>query len=455
LRLLKEYKINDAALLSRASKLLDRGYKRLLRYEIQGGGFEWFGNGPAHESLTAYGLLQFTAMKKVYPVSEALLSRTRQWLLSRRDGKGGFLFSSRAYGAFGRASHPVHHNYITYALAESGARDIKQELKIAQEYAKTTHDPYLLALALLATQHLQGATSPQAKALLDTLLTKRQANGSFLGSLPSFTGSRYTNLAIETTSLALLSMIRAKISEIQLAPSASFLQQQRSMYGRYGSTQATVLALQALAALERAHPTPKSDEIAILASIDDQPFLQRSFHPQHAPIHSIKQHIPLRNKHNLRLQLTGKARLPFQAHASFYTYSPPSHPQAPVKLNILLDKQRLRLSQIARLTATLTNQEDQPQAMTLARIAFPGGLTPQIWQLKELREKNIVDFYEIHPRELVVYLRQMNPREKRTLHLDLVAHVTGNYTAPASSAYPYYTNERAFWHNPLRVSIIP
>ena len=34
-------------------------------YEVSGGGFEWFGNNPAHEALTAYGLLQFHDMAKV------------------------------------------------------------------------------------------------------------------------------------------------------------------------------------------------------------------------------------------------------------------------------------------------------------------------------------------------------------------------------------------------------
>jgi len=33
------------------------------------------------------------------------------------------------------------------------------------------------------------------------------------------------------------------------------------------------------------------------------------------------------------------------------------------------------------------------------RIGIPGRLTLQTWQLKELREKGAIDFYETRPRE--------------------------------------------------------
>lgn len=54
-------------------------------------------------ALTAYGLLQFTEMKKVFPVDQSMLDRTTKWLLSRRDGKGGFERSSQALDEFGGA----------------------------------------------------------------------------------------------------------------------------------------------------------------------------------------------------------------------------------------------------------------------------------------------------------------------------------------------------------------
>ncbi len=455
LRYLKQKRIDNPALYARAHRYLASGYRRLISFEIRGGGFDWYGSPPADEALSAYGLLQFLAMRDVYPVSESLLKRTRRWLKSRRNGKGGFR-TGRSYGDFGNTSRDVHNAYITFALFEAGERDLSTELSAAQHTATQTQDAYLLALATLATQHAHGPKSAEAAAYLKQLLKQRRAGGHFRGRKGSFVGSYGSNLAIETTCFAILAMLRAQMPEERISPSVYWLQQRRSMYGRYGATQATVLALQALAAFEQRFPST-STKYELLASLDDTPFFTQTLDPQHSNLNrSIYQKIPLHpGKNQLKVSLKGKTNIPFSAHASFYIYTPPSARNAPIHLEIEMSKRRLKLGEITRLSASILNKSDQPQAMTLARIAFPGGLTPQIWQLKELKEKNIVDFYELHPRELIVYLRSMKPKARRTLHLDLVAHVTGNYTGPASSAYPYYSDDLKFWQHPLRISIIP
>ena len=45
--------------------MLGKGMSRLKGFEVEGGGFEWFGQPPAHETLTAYGLLQFHDLSQV------------------------------------------------------------------------------------------------------------------------------------------------------------------------------------------------------------------------------------------------------------------------------------------------------------------------------------------------------------------------------------------------------
>jgi uncharacterized protein YfaS (alpha-2-macroglobulin family) len=54
----------DTKTLARATDLLDRGYKRLTTFETKEKGYEWFGANPAHEGLTAYGIMEFVDMKK-------------------------------------------------------------------------------------------------------------------------------------------------------------------------------------------------------------------------------------------------------------------------------------------------------------------------------------------------------------------------------------------------------
>jgi len=49
-------------------------------------GGEWFGHTPPHECLTAYGLLQFHELKKVYDkVDQKMIDRNLKWLLGRKN----------------------------------------------------------------------------------------------------------------------------------------------------------------------------------------------------------------------------------------------------------------------------------------------------------------------------------------------------------------------------------
>ena len=61
----------DPKLIASAQEKLDAGYKRLVGFETSERGYEWFGENPGHEALTAYGLLHFSDMAKVRPVDQA------------------------------------------------------------------------------------------------------------------------------------------------------------------------------------------------------------------------------------------------------------------------------------------------------------------------------------------------------------------------------------------------
>ena len=66
-----------------SSWLLDHGYKRLVGFETPNKGYEWFGQSPGHEALTAYGVLEFADFKQVYGgVDDDMMKRTAAWLNS-------------------------------------------------------------------------------------------------------------------------------------------------------------------------------------------------------------------------------------------------------------------------------------------------------------------------------------------------------------------------------------
>ena len=80
-------------------------------------------------------------------------------------------------------------------------------------------------------------------------------------------------------------------------------------------------------------------------------------------------------------------------------------------------------------------------------------ITTKSKQLDDLKKAGAFDYYETRPREIVCYWRKLDAGQKKPLRLDLVAEVPGQYTAPASRAYLYYTAERKQWCEPLKVTV--
>ncbi|HMG90172.1 MAG TPA: MG2 domain-containing protein, partial [Chryseolinea sp.] len=147
LQFLKQSGLVNAASEKRALSLIKDGYSRLVAYEVKGGGFEWFGHPPAHLGLTAYGLVEFHEMNKVYPrVDREMMNRTRSWLLGQRTGKGGFQRPMSGMDGFSGSDDNVTNAYITYALSETGTKDIVPEYNHTYNEVRSSKDMYRMAL---------------------------------------------------------------------------------------------------------------------------------------------------------------------------------------------------------------------------------------------------------------------------------------------------------------------
>ena len=76
---------DDTEILDTYLTNIEAGYKRMTTFECESGGYEWFGQGDGHETLTAYGLGLFNDIKKISDdiVDEDTITRNAAWLASR------------------------------------------------------------------------------------------------------------------------------------------------------------------------------------------------------------------------------------------------------------------------------------------------------------------------------------------------------------------------------------
>lgn len=445
----------DPLLVARAKELLEKGYNRLITFSTKDNGYEWFGSDPGHEALTAYGLMQFEDMAKLSNVVDReKMKRTAAWLMSRRDGKGGFLRNPRALDSYGGADQDITNAYIVYALAEAGQQDVEKELNALAAQALRTKDPYLLALAANALFRLNH--DARGRTAVDALLAAQSSDGSWTGARHSITRSQGKSLQVETTALACMAILSSPAPRVEaLQRGIQFLLSSRSGYGDFGTTQSTILALKALVRnaqwSKRAASSGK-----IIVSVNGVDVAQRSFQADDQEVLSIdglEKHLS-EGPFSLRVRFVDtKMALPYSLGISYTTRLPASSTECPVALETALENSSVKTGDTARLTAVLTNKTNNGLPMTMAVLGLPAGFTAQPWQLKELQEKREVDFYEIAGSEVVFYYRQMKPGETRAIRLDLKAELAGTFTAPASRTYLYYTNEHKTWAGTGAVTI--
>jgi hypothetical protein len=472
LNYLKESDQSKPEIEARARALLSSGYDKLVAFECQNTGknkregYEWFGGtAPAHEALTAYGLLEFRDMAKVHPVDAAMMERTKDYLMSRKDGKGGFQRNPRALDTFGRAPDDITNAYIIWALTESGKDDdVSKELTALHEQAKTSKDPYFVSLVALSL--LNRAKNDDAAPLLKTLATAQKDDGHLDAERTSITGSGGRDLQIETTGLTILAWLKGNRPELNpnVQKAVKWIGQQRGGYGGFGSTQSTILALKALIAFAKANKkTAESGDLTLYRG--EELLVKKHFEAgtQDAVVLELAdpEKILKAGKNDLRVEITGKNVFPYTLAWSYNTLTPASAEKCPVKLTTRLDKDQTNEGDAVRLTATVENVTDKGQGMAVAIIGLPGGLTiPESQeQLKrhakqpEDGSRPLISFYELRGRELALYWRDLAPGQKIEVPIDLNCRVPGKYRGPASRAYLYYNADAKCWVEPIEVAI--
>ena len=438
----------QVSIYDRAQGYLDRGYKKLAGYESASGGFEWFGGPIGHEGLTAFGLMEFHDMQRVYRgVDPAMTARAKSWLLSRRNGNGGWKSGSGYNHGWGK-SQAVADAYILHALCYIGERNLEKELEAVSKEALQSKDLYRLGLATLANYHYKNTST--ADKMAETLFSTIESMG--LGNLRadySITYSSGTALKAEILGLAILVGLEAKNPNMaRLNKYSSELLKLRNG-GYFGTTQGTVWALKALTALTIQSKGQTKEGGQLLVRINGKEAFKTKLSSTElnniladklAPYLVVGENL-------IEIDFEGMQKPPpYSFDVDWQTFTPSPSDACSMRLRTALSSPTTKLGETVRLTAILSNLDAEKSAPTpMAIIGIPGGLSVQPWQLKELQEKGVFDFYELSDDYLILYYRGIDAGANKVVHLDLKADVPGIFKAPASSAYLYYSNADKHW----------
>ncbi len=457
LQYLRESGTSNPEVEAKALNYIKKGYKRLINFETSEGGFEWFGKTPPHETLTAYGILEFTEMQSVYPnVSQNMIDRTVQWILKRRDGNGGFKKSKKGYDSFTSSPQDVANAYILYALSESGRfQNLTLEYEKVLIDSKNGKDAYKLALMANTAYNVNKINDYEE--LVQALESIINIYG--LDELPvqnTITRSYGNSKQIETLSFTALALMKSTDpDQVILSKLIEKILSYRS-YNRFGSTQSTVIALKALIEYTRLKKKEyvENENLIVTINGEELPLQLKNTTNGKLSITNLAEFIK-NGENNIQLKYSNPEQIiPYSLNVNWLSTKPASYKTPLVSLQTSLNKEALSLGETVRQTVKVNNLTSDGLGMITAVIGIPAGTSPQPWQLKELTETKKIAYYEVYDNFVVLYWRSFKPEETKTIQLDLKTEIKGKFKAAASNVYPYYGDEMRYWTVGTEITIL-
>jgi len=497
---LKRNNIIKPELQKKAEDLISTGYQALITYEVPGGGFSWFGKRPADITLTAYGLLEFSDMRRVYEIDDRLIERTQRWLISKQNKDGSFgdcspryetpRYSSLGIGDDGEDSPgyetPIYigdHGegssrddstqgntcsdsgspnlldtaYITWALMESGCRDdaVMKGTACLKAHLPEIRDSYIMALTAncfaLADRSSRDTDEICRRLLSKVKLNKDKAYWECGGTAMSGYGEAGR---IENTALAAQALLRSGSAHETAQKALNYLISTRSPSGTWSSTQATVLALRALI---EADSRPKKQSGKIDISINGKAHSSFDITEEMSDVIQMAdlREAVRKGVNTIELGKSGTGIFTYQVTGKYFIpwKGERESVDKPLTISVAYDRTTLSTNDQIKVEAAIERSGASSRGMVIAELGVPPGFTVMTEDLERLRESGVIERYELTSTQIIFYLLGMERGSRVSLPYRIKARFPIRAKSPSSTVYEYYNPENRAESPPLQITV--
>jgi hypothetical protein len=443
---------------AKARQYIHLGYQRLVGFEVSGGGFDWFGRPPANLTLTAYGLMEFEDMARVHDVDGHLIDRTRRWLLQQRRSDGSW--DTTAHGLQDdptRSGNAELHRlattaYVAWAVFARGAaapQASQTQAYLLKHRPDTITDSHVLALmcnALLALDPTGAEAGPYCDRLAAVVRTSADGRHAWW-EMPAQARTTFYGAGeaaeVETTALATLALLESKRHPGTASRALAWLMARKDPHGTWHSTQATVLSLRALLAGSTAPLGEKERHIEVRAggklveeltipAAESEVLRQIDLTPHlTAGVNALT--VTDRGASGAGYQVAFRYHLPGAA---------PEAAEAPLAITVEYDRTELRVDETLRATVKASSRMQQPAAMVMLDLPIPPGFVPVRDDFTKLVDAGSIARFQVRPRQVLVYLRGLEPEKPLTFAYHLRATMPVKAAVPGARVYEYYDPQR-------------
>jgi len=437
---------------ARASQYINTGYQRLLTFEVDGGGFEWFGRSPANVVLTAYGLLEFTDMATVRPVDEAMIARTTDWLLAQQQADGSFVVNGRGLDETGNLSDPVTVTaYVAFALAAAGQQG--RPLDAARDFLRSHYDDmgtYTLSLTanfLVAFAPGDAFTTQATDELarrVEAAIEGEPQQAHWQTDEQTTTYGRGLPAYIETTALATHALLAAGGYAGVTGEALDWMVANKDSHGAWGSTAGTVWSIKCLLQALSGGRDEAADA-TVLVRLDGEERASFAVTADNSDVMrqaELSEWLVPGTDQLVEVELQGQGNLQYgivTAHHMPWDGPPPN--EGPLSIAVSYDRTQLEVDDPVTVHVAVSNTSLEYADMVMVDLGIPPGFELVRDDLNQLRDGGLFTKYEATERQLLLYFPAVHPERPIAFSYRIIARDPIRAQAPPSRVYSYYNPE--------------
>lgn len=432
----------------KAESLISTGYQRLLTFEHPGGGFSWFGTqDPApYLSVTAFGLMEFADMARVASVDDAMIARTRAWLLGQQQADGSWIGDRTEFFSF-NTSTVRNTAFVLWALGSAGytGPEVGRGVAYVRAHAGDDRtDAYTLALVANALE-ISSPGDPASDAIYTVLDGLKQVSGDQVywdtGGTQTCFYQGGADSSVSATALATNALLSRGGYPTSVEGAIKFLTAQKDPDGNFGSTQATVWALRALLLAASQGTDGAVGTLNVLVDGVSARALPLTADQSDVMTTVDLSGLATPGSHDVSVNFAGTGKVSFNMVGKYNLpwslVAPP--PAGPLTITVSYDKTSLYVNDTVEETVDVhDNDPALDQNMVLATVGIPPGFAVATADLDALVQAHTLSKYELTGKQVVLYISQIAPLGDATIRYGLSATMPVHASDGAAEAHPYY-----------------
>ena len=463
---------------AKAEGYIANGYQRLLTFEVPGGGFSWFGQAPANKILTAYGLMEFSDMSKVYDVDPKLIQRTQQWLAGQQQADGSWKPDTQFIneGATNRFNSDVLRitAYLAWSLENTGYQGpaVEKAKQFVEKNMSAKMDAYTLAVvANFATDYGtgdhgkekdRGFTRQAMQLLLDARIEKDEQ--VWWSAEETGVYARGESASIETTGLTAQALLKWGEASGTARKAMTYIASKKDSAGTWGTTQATIMALRALLLATEKGAADVQGTLQVL--LNGKPVEKLALNPENNDLlhQFVFKNIESRGKgppgaNTVEIRFEGKGGLAYQVVGNYFLPWDEKPAHDALSINVAYDRTHLAQDDIATATATVTNNLPKSANMVMVDLGIPPGFDLLSEDLQTYVEKTAglksarLEKFSLTATQAILYFNTIAPAQTVTLHFRLRAKYPIRARTFRSRVYEYYDPEVSSVARPVQLEV--